>query len=1094
VDRAVPEYRFRPVIRRVVGWSLKFRLLVLVAAAGVVFLGVSQLRDMPVNALPEFSPTYVELQTEALGLSPEEVEQLITVPLEGDLLNGVPGLETIRSQSAAGLSSIVMVFKRGTDLLQARQLVAERLTLARALPALSLSKPPTMLQPLSSSSRVMMIGLHSTRLSLVDMSLLARWTIRPRLLGIRGVSNVAIWGQREHQLQVQVDPARLRRNGVSLAQVLRTSGNAQLVSPLSFLEASTPGASGFLDAPNQRLQIRHVLPIGTPQGLAQVPVDGVPGGRLRLGDVATVKEDHQPLIGDAVVDGGSGLLLAVEKLPGANTRQVTTDVENALKELRPGLAGVEVDSSVFRPASFVDSAVHNLALVILIAAILLVLAFLAFLFEWRAALVALFSIPVSLLAAVLVLYWRGESMNALTLAGLLVAIGVVVDDAVVGVERGRARLRRRGAEAVDNGDETSSALRDGWVETYAPLTYATWIVLVAILPIFFVGGMYGLLYRPLVLSYVLAVLASLVVALTVTPALAAFLLRSMPSDQIKDGPLTRGLHVFYARLMHPLVRRPLPLFVALGVIVLTAAVALPQFKHSLLPTFRERNLVVRLDGAPGTSLPEMSRMAARVSHELRAVPGVGDVAADVGRAALADQIVSVNSSRLWLRIDKNADYDKTLQAARRIVGGYPGIRGSVVTYSGQRVKEVEDLYTAKGADITPRGAAADKTVVVRLYGKEFDVMQKKADEVRAAVAAVAGVTRARIESQVKVPTVEVKIDLAAAERYGLKPGDIRRDAALIMSGLVVGSLFEEQKVFDVVVMGAPQTRRSLTDIRNLPITTPEGGHITLGKVAFVTIKPLPAMVEREAVSRRIDVAATIGGRGRGAVVADIKRQLDQITLPREYRTVVLGDTSNWAAAAGRVAGFAIAAMIGIFLLLQAAFGSWRLAALAFVVLPLTLSGGVVAAIIDSRTLSVGALFGFFAVFAVAARQVILLVSRYRTLGALEQEPPSIAIVLRGSQERLVPIVLTAVAIALVMLPLVVLGSVAGQEIAHPLAVVMLGGLVSTTLVSLFVVPVLYLHLAPKAVPEQHDPQSERLEQLDPAGAQAALGSKEDAPR
>jgi len=624
------------------------------------------------------------------------------------------------------------------------------------------------------------------------------------------------------------------------------------------------------------------------------------------------------------------------------------------------------------------------------------------------------------------------------------------------------------------------------VETYAPLTYGTWILLLAILPVFFVGGLYGLLYRPLVASYVLAVLASLVVALTVTPALSVLLLRSVPANESTEGLLARRLQGFYARRMHAVVRSPLPVFAALGVIVVAAAVALPQLRYSLLPSFRERDLVVRLDGAAGTSLPEMSRIAARVGHELRAVPGVNDVAADIGRAVLADQVVGINTSRLWINIDKDADYDRTVATTRRIVEGYPGVRGSVVTYSGQRVNEVEDLFAAKGAEITPRGADADKTIVVRIYGKEFDVMEKKAGEVRAAIAAVPGVSRTRVEPQIKVPTVEVKIDLAAAERYGLKPGDIRRDAALLMSGLVVGSLFEEQKVFDVVVVGAPQTRRSLTDIRNLPITTHDGGRIPLSKVAFVSIKPLPAMVQREAVSRRIDVAATIEGRDRGAVVADIKRQLAHVAFPREYRTAVLGDTSDWASAEGRVIGFAIAAAIGIFLLLQAAFASWRLAALGLLMLPLSLSGGVVAAIIDGRTLSLGALFGLFAVFAVAARQVILLVRRYRALGAAEQEPPSVGIVLRGSQERLVPIMLTAVATALAMLPLVVLGNVAGQEIAHPLAVVVLGGLASTTFVTLFVLPVLYLHVAPKSVPMEDEPQRERFEQT--AGAQAALGS------
>ena len=336
-------------MRSLVSWSLKFRHLVVLVAVGILVVGATQLRDMPVDVLPEFTPGYVEVQTEALGLSAAEVEELITVPLEGDLLNGVAGIDVIRSESVAGLSRIVLVIEPGTDVMDARQLVQERLTQAHALP--NVSKPPAMLQPLSSSSRVLMVGLRSDELSMVDLGLLARWTIRPRLLGVPGVANVAMWGQREHQLQVQVDPERLRARDVSLEQIVSTTGNSQLVSPLSFLEGSTPGTGGFIDTPNQRLQVRHILPITTPEGLARVPVDGAEGG-LRLGDVTTIVEDHQPLIGDASVADSEGILLVVEKFPGANTLEVTDGVQDALDALRPGLAGVEVDSTVFRRGEF----------------------------------------------------------------------------------------------------------------------------------------------------------------------------------------------------------------------------------------------------------------------------------------------------------------------------------------------------------------------------------------------------------------------------------------------------------------------------------------------------------------------------------------------------------------------------------------------------------------------------------------------------------------------------------------------------------------------------------------------------------------------
>ena len=375
------------MIRAIVRSSLRFRLLVVGIAVGVMVVGIVRLRDAPVDVLPEFSPPHAEIQTEALGLSAEEVEQLITVPLEADLLNGVQGVDVIRSKSIPGMSSIVLVFEPGTDVYRARQLIQERLTQAHALP--HVSAPPTLLQPLSSSSRVLMIGLSSNQLSPIERSVIARWTVRPRLMGVPGVANVAIWGMRDQQLQVQVDPERLRDRNVTLPQVIKTAGNAQAVSSLSFLEGSTPGTGGFIDTPQQRLQVRNVLDqIASPDALGKVPVEET-GGRLRLTDVADIRIGHQPLIGDAVVNDGDGLLLVVEKFPGASTLAVTEGVEDALDDLEPGLAGLRTDTSVFRPATLIDDAIDNLTLTLIIAGVLLALVVAAFLFRWRAVLIAL---------------------------------------------------------------------------------------------------------------------------------------------------------------------------------------------------------------------------------------------------------------------------------------------------------------------------------------------------------------------------------------------------------------------------------------------------------------------------------------------------------------------------------------------------------------------------------------------------------------------------------------------------------------------------------------------------------------------------------
>ena len=407
------------MIRSIIGASLRFWMLLIAIAVGVMAVGIVQLRNAPVDVLPEFTPTYVEVQTEALGLSANEVEQMITVPLEADLLNGIEGVDVIRSESVSGLSDIVMVFEPGTEIYHARQLVQERLTGATGAAGLAqaYTKPPTMINPLSSASRVMMIGIDPNKLSPIEAGVLSHWVIRPRLLGVPGVSNVSIWGLRDQQLQVQVDPAQLQAQGVTLNQVVSTTGNAQLVSPLTFLEASTPGTGGFIESPNQRLQVRHVFEnFGTPEALGNVTVEDT-GGQLRVDDVANVVEEHQPLIGDAIVDGKDGrLLLVVEKFPGADTVEVTSGVEDALGKLQPGLSGMKFDTNVFQPATYIQDAIDDLRLAFIIAGGLLVLVLAIFLFSWRTTLISLVTIPLSLVAAALVLDLLGETFNAISFA------------------------------------------------------------------------------------------------------------------------------------------------------------------------------------------------------------------------------------------------------------------------------------------------------------------------------------------------------------------------------------------------------------------------------------------------------------------------------------------------------------------------------------------------------------------------------------------------------------------------------------------------------------------------------------------------------
>jgi Cu/Ag efflux pump CusA len=1035
-------------MRAIIDWSLRFRLVVLGLAVALIVAAAIQLPHAPVATLPEFGPPYVEIQTEALGLSAEEVEELITVPLEADLLHGVAFLDQIHSQSIPGLSSIVLYFDPGTDLYRARQVVAERLTQAHALP--NVSKPPAMLQPLSSSSRVLMVGLSSKDLSLIDMSVLARWTIRPRLLSVPGVANVAIWGQRERQLQVLVDPARLRERGVSLAEVIETAGNALWVSPLTFLDASTPGTGGFIDTPNQRLGIQHILPIRSPDDLAEVavvqdrPLPNAP--QLRLGDVATIVEDHQPIIGDAIVDDGPGLVLVVEKFPGANTLQVTTDVQAALDAMRPGLTGIEVDTSLFRPADYLHSAIDNVALGLIVGLLLIVLCLGLVLRRWRAALTALVAVPLSLAAAALVLMGLGVDFNAFTIGGFVLATGILVDDVVAGFGAAEGRVEGWGSDIADRPARArilgSIAARRG------PLVYATLIVGCLLVPPLFATGATGAFVPQLILAFALAALASFAVALIVTTALSAVIPGSGDA-QGRGRALPRRLRETYERTLERAVDRVRPLAAAAAVAaivgVATFGLILPRIAASPVPAFQDRDLLLRWDAIPGTSAVEMDRIVSLAGSELRAVPGVETVAGQIGRAILSDQVVGVDSGEIWLGLAPDADYDATIAAVRSVVAGYPGFRKEIETYASARV-----------AAVTP---PAQTDLTVRVYGQDLDTLATQADAVREAVLAVDGVAGADVAGQSSEPTLKIEADLAAADAVGLKPGDIRRAATTLLSGIQVGSLFEEQKVFEVVVWGIPQLRENLSAIRDLPIDTPSGRQVRLGDVASVTVGASPTVIRREGVFRYADVAVTVDGSDRTAVANRIDRAIKAMAMPLEYRAEVLGGFADELAAQGRMIVAAIAVAVAILLLLQAAFQSWRLAAMAWFALLVSMAGGAVAATAAGDAPSVGAALGLIGVAAIGARWITSLVIDTQ---ALEREPgvDRRTAVLHAAAGRLAPLLATTLATALAVSPFLLLGERPGYELIRPMAVVLLGGLLTTVATSLFIVPAMYLRVAP----------------------------------
>jgi CzcA family heavy metal efflux pump len=1027
------------MMRWIVGSSLRFRYLVVGLAVAMMVFGGGLLRAMPVDVFPEFAPPKVEVQTLCIGLSAADVEALVTIPME-QALNGLPGLDVMRSKSVPQYSSIVMLFEPGTDLMTARQRVSERMQ--SAIPTLpTWAAPPVMLQPLSSTSRIMKIGLSSDELSMMDMSMIAYWKIRANLLRIPGVANVAIWGEQLQMMQVQADPQRLKANNVSLDQVMQVTADSLEAGLLQYSDGAVIGTGGFIDTPNQRLGIRHKLPIVTPDDLAQVVVEDREGTPLRLGDVASIVEDHQPMLGDAVINDGPGLMLIVEKLPWGNTLEVSRQVEAVLEEMKPGLPGLQIDASIFRPATFIEMAIENLTMALFLGVALVILVLIAFLFEWRTALISVIAIPLSLVAAGFVLYLRGATINTMVLAGFVIAVGVVVDDAIIDIENIVRRLRQAREEGSDK--STASIILDGSLEVRSAIVYATLIDAAALLPVFFLGGLSGAFFQPLAISYALAVLASMVVALTVTPALALILLRKAPLAH-RVSPLVPRLQRGYGAALERIVRKPGYAFLTVAVIVAIGVGSYTQLGQSMLPEFKERDFLMHWVTDPSTSHPEEVRVTTLASKELRAIPGVRNFGAHIGQAFQGDEVYGVYFGENWISVDPSADYDKTRDAVQEVVDGYPGLKRDVQTYLKERMKEV---LTGSGYSI-----------VVRIYGPDQKVLNAKAEEIHGIISGIDGVVDDHVSSQlVNVPQVEVEVDLAAAQQYGLKPGDVRRAAATLMSGEEVGDIFRDGKAYDVVVWSEPATRQSLTDIRELVLDTANGGHVRLGEVADVRLAPSPNAISHENLTRRLDVEANVRDRDLGAVVSDVERAVQQVEFPREYHAEVLGEWAERQAAQETMRNLAVLAAVAVFFLLVASFGgNIGLAALVFVTLPSALVGGIIATRITDPVISLGSLVGFFTVLGIAARNGIMMISHYQHLEREEGEAFGPGLIIRGAKERLAPILMTALATGLALVPLVYKGSIPGHEIEHPMAVVILGGLVTSTLLNLFIVPALYL--------------------------------------
>ncbi|MBV8879641.1 MAG: efflux RND transporter permease subunit [Planctomycetaceae bacterium] len=1019
------------MIQPLVEFSLRFRGIVVALACVVIAHGLGVAGRAKLDVFPEFAPPQVILETEAPGLSTEQVEQLVTRPVE-NAVNGVGNLASIRSQSIQGFSLVVAIFRDDTDVMRARQLVGERLTqVAGQLPAGV--RAPVMAPLTSSTSLVLVLGLRSEKRTPMELRTFADWTLRPRLLGVPGVASIVRFGGEVREIQVQLRPDRLLAYGLSVNDVIAAAR-----------EASGVFGAGFVETESQRIAIRTEGQSLTPEAVGDVVVSSSGGAVLHLRDVARVVDGPEPKLGDALVNGEPGVLIQVWAQYGTNTKDVTEAVEEALKELSPALeaAGTRVtDPPLFRPADFIDHSIRNINRSLLVGGVLVAVVLAVFLFNLRTAFISLTAIPLSLLVAVILLERLGATLNTLTLGGLAIAIGEVVDDAIIDVENIVRRLRLNRAEGSPR-----SAFRvvlEASLEVRGAVVYATFIVALVFLPVLAMGGVQGKMFAPLAMAYILATLASLLVALTVTPALSLLLLaKAKPAGEPAFLRTFKGLHlrVLEALSVHPRWVLAFP--------VLLCAAAVPMilsFGGELLPEFQEGDFIIQMTSIPGTSAPEMIRIGRSVSKDLLSHPHIRTISLQVGRAELGEDTVGTDFGEYQVTLKDMDGVDIAQlqeELSKDLNAKYPGVKFAVKTFVTERIEE-----TISGTK-APFG--------VKVFGNDLDLVEAKAAEVEEALAGVEGATGVQF-LRPDEPQLVVRLDPERLRQFGLRPVEVLEAIRTGTQGLGVGQTYEGSQVVDIVVKLDEAERRDPESIGGLLLRNREGATVALDRVAEVYLSTGRHSVLHDGARRYQEVSCSVAGRDQASFAAAARKKiLETVKFTGGTYPKFVGVAEEQASARHELLMHSLLAGAGVLLLLAMVFRRLRNLLLVLANLPFALVGGVLAVYFTEGVLSIGSLVGFVTLFGITTRNSIMMVSHFEHLVGVEGRPWGLETALRGASERLVPVLMTALVTALGLLPIALGSEEAGREIEGPMAIVILGGLATSTLLNLLVLPTLAL--------------------------------------
>ena len=1021
------------MLDRVIRWSIANRLLVLAAATVLLVAGAITAVRMPVDVFPDLTAPTVTVLTEAHGMAPEEVETLVTFPVE-TAVNGATGVRRVRSSTTQGISIVWVEFDWGTDIFRARQIVGEKLQLVGA--SLPEGAGPPVLAPITSiMGEIMLVAVTGGEaVSPMDMRSVADWTVRRRLLAVPGVAQVIPLGGEVRQYQVLVDPDRLAAFDVTLAEVLDAAAGSNVnASGGVFMERGQE----YLIRGTGRVQDLGDIAATVVAVRARTPVT--------LGDVADVRIGAATRLGEGSANASRAVILTVQKQPDTNTLELTERIDAELTDIEATLPpGMEINRGIFRQASFIETAVDNVMEALRDGAILVVAILFLFLWSARTTFISVLAIPLSLVVAVFALELLGITINTMTLGGMAIAIGALVDDAVIDVENVFRRLRENRRLAPDRRRSVAEVVFRASKEIRASIVIATLIITVVFVPLFFLSGIEGRMLRPLGIAYIVSILASLAVALTVTPALSTYLLpgaRAMETDE--ESWISRRLKGLYAPTLERVVARPVPVVAGAAVLTVAALAAFPFLGRAFLPEFQEGTLVVSALTVPGTSLDESDAMGRRIEEILLAHDAVVETARRTGRAELDEHAQGVNAAEIDVRLDlEGHDYETVLEELRSAVAAVPGTQITIGQPIGHRI------------DHMLSGTRA--SIAVKIFGPDLYELRRLGTRIEGLVAGVEGTVDVATEQQADVPQVRVAMDRAAMARFGVTPEHLSEAIDVAFAGEAVSQVLEQQRAFDLVVRFAPEHRGSLEAVRTARINTPMGSQVPLGTLADVRYDIGPNTITREDVQRKLVVQANVAGRDVGSVVEDIQEGVrSSVDLPEGYYVEYGGQFESAREATRTIGLLSLLSLAAIFLLLFVEFGSVRQALLVMVNLPLALVGGVFAVLLTGGVLNVASLVGFITLFGIAVRNGILMVSHYNHL--LDEEGEDLrGAVVRGSMERLNPIMMTALTAGLALLPLALAGGEPGNEIQSPLAIVVLGGLLTSLALNMVVVPALYL--------------------------------------